>query len=185
MKSYTSNLDHSQIMLTHAQLSIRATDMTCAIVRLIRSVCSAKIVSAVKQTIAYQLLSHMSSGYCFISGTRRTTMPQPMLDTFGHLVAEKRGRHGIRATAAKIGISPATLSRVENGHLPDLDNFQKICRWLKLDPSHVLGFDADSRNRPIAAVHFRKRQTMELETATALADMILAAQRALIARDDM
>ena len=112
-------------------------------------------------------------------------MPQHSLDTLGLLVADKRGRHGIRATAAKIGISPATLSRVENGHLPDLENFQKICRWLKVDPSVVLGFDAESASRPIAAVHFRKKQTMELETASALADMILAAQRVLIARDEL
>ena len=70
--------------------------------------------------------------------------------------------------------------------LPDLENFQKICRWLKVDPSAVLGFDADSNGRrPIAAVHFRKKQTMELETASALAEMILAAQRALIARDEL
>ena len=112
-------------------------------------------------------------------------MPQPSLDTLGQLVADKRGSYGIRAIAAKIGISPATISRVENGHLPDLENFQKICAWLKVDPSAVLGFDADSANRPIAAVHFRKKQTMELETASALADMILAAQRAFIARDEL
>lgn len=110
-------------------------------------------------------------------------MPRPSLDSLGQLVAEKRGRHGIRATAAKIGISPATLSRVENGHLPDLENFRKICRWLKVDPSVVLGFDTDADSPPVAAVHFRKEQTMQLETAAALADMILAAQRALIARD--
>ena len=112
-------------------------------------------------------------------------MSRPSLDTLGQLVADKRGRHGVRATAAKIGISPATLSRVENGHLPDLENFQKICRWLKVDPSAVLGFDADTASRPIAAVHFRKKQTMQLETASALAEMILAAQRALLARDEL
>ena len=112
-------------------------------------------------------------------------MHQPSLETLGQLVAEKRGCHGVRATAAKIGVSPATLSRIENGHLPDLENFQKICRWLKVDPSLVLGIDLDHSNRPIAAVHFRKKQTMEFETATALADMILAAQRALMARDEL
>ena len=112
-------------------------------------------------------------------------MPHPSLDTLGQLVSDKRGHHGIRATAAKIGISAATLSRVENGHLPDLENFQKICRWLKVDPSTVLGFDAESAGRPIAAVHFRKKQTMQLETASALAEMILAAQRALLAREEL
>ncbi len=112
-------------------------------------------------------------------------MSKPSLNTLGQLIANKRGRHGIRATAEKVGISPATLSRVENGHLPDLKNFQKICRWLKVDPSTVLGFDAHSSSRPVAAVHFRKKQTMQLETAHALAEMILAAQRALVARDEL
>ncbi len=112
-------------------------------------------------------------------------MSQPSLETLGQLVTDRRGSYGVRAIAAEIGISPATLSRVENGHLPDLENFRKICRWLKIDPSIILGFDADTVSRPIAAVHFRKRQTMELETAAALADMILAAQRALIARDNL
>ncbi len=112
-------------------------------------------------------------------------MTEPSLDNLGALVADKRGKLGVRATAAKIGISPATLSRVENGHLPDLENFQKICRWLGVDPSTVLGFNAEKDNRPIAAVHFRKKQTMALETASALADMILSAQRALIAREEL
>ena len=109
-------------------------------------------------------------------------MLEASLDNLGRLVADQRGRDGIRATAARIGISPATLSRVEKGHLPDLENFQRICRWLKINPSQVLGFEADEASRPVAAVHFRKQQTMQLETANALAEMILAAQRALAAR---
>lgn len=112
-------------------------------------------------------------------------MSRVSLETLGQMVTERRGREGVRATAAKIGISPATLSRVEKGHLPDLGNFQKICLWLRINPAQVLGFEADEDRPAIAAVHFRKQQTMEPETATALADMILAAQRALIARDNL
>ena len=112
-------------------------------------------------------------------------MPKMSLDSLGTLVSDKRGKIGIRATAAEVGVSPATLSRVENGHLPDLENFQKICRWLKVDPSTLLGFDADDPSQPKPAVHFRKKNTVSLETATALADMILAAQRALVAQDDL
>ena len=112
-------------------------------------------------------------------------LSNPSLETFGALVVTKRGKLGVRATAKKIGISPATLCRVENGHLPDLENFRKICHWLKIDPSLILGFDTDTANRPIATVHFRKKQTMKLETAEALAQMILAAQRALNAREEL
>ena len=108
---------------------------------------------------------------------------QPSLESFGVLVAKKRGKLGVRVTAKNIGISPATLSRVENGHLPDLENFQKICRWLAIDPATVLGFDIEGGKRPTASVHFRKEKTMTLETATALSEMIQAAQHALMAQD--
>ena len=104
------------------------------------------------------------------------------LDQLGDLLTERRGSRGLRATAAEIGISPATLSRVEQGHMPDLVNFRKICRWLDEDPSKLLGLQDE---RPVAAVHFRKERTMKLETARALADMILAAQRAMLAREEM
>lgn len=104
------------------------------------------------------------------------------LDQLGELLAERRGSQGLRATAAEIGISPATLSRVEQGHLPDLVNFRKICRWLDEDPSELLGLRDE---RPVAAVHFRKKRTMKVETARALATMILAAQRAMLAREEM
>lgn len=106
------------------------------------------------------------------------------LDRLGELVAAKRGNGGLRATAAEIGIAPATLSRVEQGNLPDLENFSKICRWLKEDPASILGLE-EGPKRPVAAVHFRKDKTMKLETAKALADMILAAQRGLMARRDI
>lgn len=104
------------------------------------------------------------------------------LEGLGEMVAERRGTGGLRVTAAEIGIAPATLSRVEQGHLPDLENFRKICRWLGADPSALLGLRDD---RPVAAVHFRKKGTMKQETAKALADMILAAQRAMMTRQEI
>ena len=101
------------------------------------------------------------------------------LKSLGRLVAHKRGKVGIRATARAIGLSPATLSRIENGQLPDLANFTKLCRWLELDPASVLGFDPAKRDRATVAVHFRSDRTMDVDTAAALQDLILAAQRML------
>ena len=112
-------------------------------------------------------------------------MPAPSMKSLGALVSKKRGALGIRATAAKIGISPATLSRIENGQLPDLENFSKICRWLKIDPATILGLGTNADDPPVAAVHFRKERTMKLETARALAEMILAAQRAMMSRREI
>lgn len=111
---------------------------------------------------------------------------KPSLDTLGELILERRGSMGVRAAAHEIGISPATLSRVENGHLPDLENFRLICRWLDIDPNRILGFRSgkDVREDEIrASVHFRKERTTSPDTAAALARMILHVQRALAAQD--
>jgi len=48
----------------------------------------------------------------------------------GKLLMERRGGTGIREFAKFLGISPATLSRVENGNLPDIDTFSKtVTAW--------------------------------------------------------
>lgn len=112
--------------------------------------------------------------------------PKPSLETLGQLIVEKRGSMGVRAAAKEIGISAATLSRVENGYLPDLQNFSLICQWLGIDPNKILGFTSTrtSDNDAIrASVHFRKEKTTSPETAAALAKMILHVQRALSTQD--
>ena len=96
---------------------------------------------------------------------------------FGQLIAEKRGALGIRAAAAEAGVSSATLSRVENGHLPDLETFAKICKWLGRDPRDFLGL-GDAGSGP-QSVHFKKNSTVSQETATALGELILAAEDAM------
>lgn len=107
------------------------------------------------------------------------------LESLGRLVAKRRASNGVRVTAKEIGISAATLSRVENGHLPDLENFRLICDWLDIDPGSILGVkgSAQSPQQPSARVHFRKDETIKLETAQSLANMILAAQRALVMQE--
>lgn len=106
-------------------------------------------------------------------------MAKLTLKSLGRKITEKRGANGIRATSAEIGISPATLSRVERGNLPDLETFTKICSWLTVDPGEVLGFKPSLKTTTPMAVHFKKESAIQPETARALADMILAAQRAM------
>ena len=101
----------------------------------------------------------------------------------GRRLAEKRQSRGIREVAKDIGVSPATLSRIERGYVPDLDTFGKVCRWMNVDPSEILGVKPKMANTPKAAIHFKKDQTLEVETAQALAQMILAAQRAIMASE--
>ena len=106
------------------------------------------------------------------------------LQTLGRKVLEKRAEKGVREVAAEIGISHATLSRVERGFLPDLETFGKLCRWLGADPAEILKVKPASSRRPTVAVHFKKKATLSPTTAQALAQMIMAAQRALLASEE-
>lgn len=100
--------------------------------------------------------------------------------SLGKLALDRRGQRGIREVAGEVGVSPATLSRVERGKMPDLETFRKICKWLRVDPALVLGVPTATSESSSLSVHFRKDQTLSPETAKALAQMILAAQRALM-----
>ena len=108
-------------------------------------------------------------------------MTKTRLSNIGHLIRDTRAERGIREVAKDIGISSATLSRVENGRLPDLATFSKICRWLQIDPGEILGCKETSQNKVVsepssAFAHLRAEKTQSPEAAAALAEMILAAQ---------
>jgi transcriptional regulator with XRE-family HTH domain len=95
-----------------------------------------------------------------------------ILENLGRMVLEKRGARGVREVAREIGISHATLSRVERGFHPDLENYQKITRWLGVQEEPPL-WDASAA---APRVHFRRGKTVSKQTAHSLANMILAAQ---------
>ena len=108
------------------------------------------------------------------------------IDDFGRLLAKKRGGRGVRAAALDAGVSPATFSRVENGHMPDLQTFASLCKWLDRDPREFLGMETnETPERPRAIVHIKKKKTVKIETAKALGELILAAQRAILAAEDL
>lgn len=46
-------------------------------------------------------------------------------------MATEKKRIGVREFAKQIGISAATLSRIENGKTPDIETFFKLCFWIK------------------------------------------------------
>lgn len=97
------------------------------------------------------------------------------LEDLGRLVLEKRSKLelGIRGAAREIGISHATLARVEKGFLPDLENYEKIRRWLGI-VGEIVTPHPPAANVP--QVHFRRDKTATPATAAALARMILSAQ---------
>lgn len=115
-------------------------------------------------------------------------MAKITLQRIGPLLRERRGKVGLRETALQIGISPATLSRIEGGKLPDLETFSKICRWLQIDPAEVLGVERATDptvgektggQAAVRTAHLRADRTPSPQLARALAEMILVAQRAL------
>lgn len=103
----------------------------------------------------------------------------------GQMVLDKRGTLGVRAAAREVGISPATLSRVENGNLPDLETFAAICKWLGEDPSQFLGMQKSDGAETSVSVHMRKKKTTSIETANALGSLIVAAQQAIRDRESL
>lgn len=105
----------------------------------------------------------------------------PKIATLGVLVRERRGARRLRETAREIGLSPATLMRIEAGRMPDVATFAKVCRWLGVDPGDFLGFPARaeastaSSSEPSLRIsaHFKADRLPLPETAAALAKMLL------------
>jgi len=111
-------------------------------------------------------------------------MTKPSLNNLGEIIIKKRNVEGtgVRAAAKEIGISSATLSRVENGYLPDLKNFSLICDWLEGNPDQILGFQSPEKTKMSkmrAQVHYKKKSTSSVEMVEALSQVIIAAQHAL------
>ncbi|MBO0780664.1 MAG: UDP-N-acetylglucosamine 1-carboxyvinyltransferase, partial [Ktedonobacteraceae bacterium] len=64
-----------------------------------------------------------------------------ILDTqqLAALLKVRRGERGLREVAQEIGqVSPATLSRVENGKMLDVETFLHLCDWLQVNPQQLI-----------------------------------------------
>ncbi|MBW4561865.1 MAG: helix-turn-helix domain-containing protein [Mojavia pulchra JT2-VF2] len=108
------------------------------------------------------------------------------LDT--HLLAAmmktKRGRKGLRDTAKEIGnISSSTLSRVENGKMPDMETFLLLCDWLQVSPAELFKkteeSEASSGSNTLETIEIQLRASKKLDpaVANALAELVKAAYR--------
>jgi transcriptional regulator with XRE-family HTH domain len=104
------------------------------------------------------------------------------LAMLGAKLKHKRGAKKLREVASEIGVSAATLLRVESGRIPDVETFGKMCQWLGESPSEYLGFNPPKTTNPArssslreASAHFKVDRHANPETAVALAKMILYA----------
>lgn len=102
------------------------------------------------------------------------------MDLFVAYLKARRGRMGLREAVLDIGdISPATLSRIENGRIPDMDVFLRLCDWIGLPAETFLKRESDTTNAPntteVIEAHLRADRNLDSETAEAIAKMVKAA----------
>lgn len=95
----------------------------------------------------------------------------------GSLILRHRGSNGIRAAAKEIDISPATLSRIERGHVPDVSTLNKIFTWINLDPRDYFGKKGSILETSAVQIAFKNKKAVQPQTAQALANLILAASK--------
>lgn len=92
------------------------------------------------------------------------------------MLKEKRGKRGLRATADEIeGVSYATLSRIEQGRIPDVDTFVKICKWLEVSTETFIINSKESKSastKDVVIAHLRSEKTLSKETVNMLIHMI-------------
>lgn len=65
---------------------------------------------------------------------------------FGLTVRGARTSLSLRVAAKQIGISPATMLRVESGRACDIETFLRLCSWMGVNPGNYGG----SRNLSFA-----------------------------------
>lgn len=85
------------------------------------------------------------------------------------MIKSRRGKKGLRDTATEIGdISAATLSRVEQGNLPDVETFIRLCKWLKVSADTFVSgkkntiVDVSEKDKLV----YQLRSSRELDTDT-------------------
>jgi transcriptional regulator with XRE-family HTH domain len=100
------------------------------------------------------------------------------LDTvrLSRMLNDKRGKKGLRVTAEEIGgVSASTLSRVEQGKVPDVDTFIKICKWLGVSTDEFIAGhkSLDERStQDIISYHLRADKELNKKTMVMLQEVI-------------
>ncbi len=96
----------------------------------------------------------------------KSTLNSELLAT---MLKTKRGNKGLRETADEIGsVSAPTLSRIEQGNLPDVETFIKICKWLGV-PSDTFINGKKTDNSSLSEkekIVYQLRSSKELDSDT-------------------
>lgn len=93
------------------------------------------------------------------------------------MIKSKRGKQGLRDTANEIGdISSATLSRVEQGNLPDVETFIRLCKWLDVPTDTFVKGEVKSNfelsEKEKLVYQLRSSQELDKDTINAMITMV-------------
>ena len=98
------------------------------------------------------------------------------VDDLAKLLRDRRATKGVglRAAAEEAGVSFNTLARVEKGHVPDIETFSRIARWVGRSPADFLepaSVTSDSTPELIEA-HLRGDPALSSAAAEAIAGLV-------------
>ena len=97
------------------------------------------------------------------------------IEKFARLVKNKRGRKNLREIAKEIGeVSISTISRIEQGKIPDLSTYMKICEWLEVSPEEfsINISDKEKSHKDEIFFHLRADRSLSPDVADAITKMI-------------
>lgn len=99
------------------------------------------------------------------------------IDELAALIKLRRGDTGLRELAVAIDVSASTLSRIEQGNIPDLETYVKICRWLGVPTERFLESEGSTTQKEIPEseiimAHLRADKVLKPETRAALEQVI-------------
>ena len=98
------------------------------------------------------------------------------LDQLGGEVRKKRGDRRLEDVVSDIGVSAATLSRVERGQIPDLATVQKLAEWLDVNVKAAgtddTGIETEADLERAVAVYLRAKKNLPEKTARSIAKSV-------------
>ena len=102
------------------------------------------------------------------------------MELFIAYLKARRGEMGLREAVQQIGeISPATLSRIENGRIPDMEVFLRLSDWIGVPAETFLKREEEPvphrKTVEVIEAHLRADRNLDDATAEAIAKMVKAA----------
>jgi transcriptional regulator with XRE-family HTH domain len=93
------------------------------------------------------------------------------------MLKNKRADKGLRVLANEINVSAATLSRIEQGKVPDVDTFIRICKWLNVATDTFIAEASNSINDVVSSkdqvvAHLRADRELSKDTVEFLIRLI-------------